>query len=302
VKLKELESCGITLTMVADRSFPSSLKEIPFPPFAIYSRGTIPSVSDAIAIVGTRKATSESKENARQIAKDLANQNITIISGLALGIDGAAHRGAIEAGGKTIAVLAHGLDKLYPSSHARLAEDIVNQNGSLISEYPPGTPALPHHFLERNRIVSGLSSATIIIEAPERSGSLATARFALEQNRNVLVLPGPARHKNFAGSHRLIREGAELVTGTTDILESLDIELGTRENDEKMKTITEDEMRIINAVHRSQEPLSIDKIVQFTHLEVHTVARIASTLTLRGVLIESGTGYIIGRMPKLKEA
>ena len=177
----------------------------------------------AIAIVGTRRATPDGKSTARRFAAELARAGIVIVSGLAFGVDAAAHEGCLDAEGKTVAVLACGLANIYPRNNEPLAKKILAQGGAIISEYPPDMPAYPSRFLERNRIVSGLSKGTLVIEAPERSGSLATARFALEQNRDVFVVPGPIAHPNFKGSHALIRQGAELVTTPEDILESYGI-------------------------------------------------------------------------------
>ncbi|MEK7481868.1 MAG: DNA-processing protein DprA, partial [Patescibacteria group bacterium] len=172
--------------------YPALLREIPNAPEKIYILGKLPpEESLKIAIVGTRKATDQGRIIAKKLAEKLTNLGIVIVSGLAMGIDTAAHEGAVVANGKTIAVLANGLDKIYPAQNENLAKKILELNGAIISEYEPGKPALEHQFLERNRIVSGLSVATIVIEAPERSGSLVTARLAAEQGREVFVFPGP---------------------------------------------------------------------------------------------------------------
>lgn len=214
-----------------DPAYPRLLKEIPNPPENLYLLGNLPEKdTQKIAIVGTRKATAEGKKLAKEIAKKLAERGIIIVSGLAMGIDTAAHEGAIAAclpdgsQGKTIAVLANGLNSVYPAQNENLAKKILESDGALISEYPPETPSFPNQFLERNRIISGLSVATIIIEAPERSGSLATANWAAQQGREVFVFPGPANHSNFRGSHKLIRDGARLVASLEDILEDLGLE------------------------------------------------------------------------------
>src|SRR3989339_275158 len=208
-----------------DSRYPALLKEIPDPPTRLFCRGQLPHPdSICIAIIGTRKATTQGKAMAQRIARDLAASGIVIVSGLAMGIDTVAHKGALEASGKTIAVLANGLDNVYPAQNTSLANDLLAHGGAILSEYPAGTPAYPNQFLERNRIVSGLCVATIVVEAPERSGTLATARFALEQGREVFVVPGPADHPNYIGSHRLIRDGARLVTAASDIYEDLGID------------------------------------------------------------------------------
>lgn len=295
-----LKRTGIRIVLRNEAEFPALLREIPHPPHAIYYKGTLaPDAAPAVAIVGTRKATDAGKVEARRFAGTFAEYGVAVISGLALGVDGAAHEGALDAKGKTVAVLAHGLDRVYPASHARLAHRILENGGALISEYSPGHPPLPHQFLERNRIISGLSRGVLLIEAPEGSGSLATARFAVDQNRAVFALPGPARHQNFSGSHRLIREGAELVTEPEHILESLGIAVPSTANDKtdnvKIQTLGEEERMVFGAIRMASAPLSIDKIAELTHLEVRTVSRTTSTLAIRGMIQEADTGYIIGR-------
>ncbi|MEK7077163.1 MAG: DNA-processing protein DprA, partial [Patescibacteria group bacterium] len=245
----ELSAAGARLILREEGEFPSLLREIPWPPFGIYVRGTLPeSGTHALAIVGTRKATEEGRGLAREFSYALARAGFTIVSGLALGIDAEGHRGALEAGGKTVAVFATGVDTPYPRMHEKLAEKILSQGGALVSEYPPGSPAFPYRFIERNRIVSGLAHGTLIIEAPKRSGTLATARFALDQNREVLVVPGPARHVNFLGSHKLIRSGATLVTSPEEILEAFG--LGNAADAETARCETPEEELIVSALTR----------------------------------------------------
>ncbi len=183
-----------------NRLFPKLLKEIPSAPKKIYVLGNLPDLSDdspIIAIVGTRKATDYGKRLAKEISQKLSEMGAIIVSGLAMGIDTAAHEGAVAAKGKTIAVLANGLNSIYPAQNENLAKKILEFGGAIISEYEPATPAYQNQFLERNRIVSGLSIATIVIEAPDRSGSIATARLAAKQGREVFILPGPTNHPNY---------------------------------------------------------------------------------------------------------
>ena len=272
---EKLGENGIKLIMYDEPDFPELLREIYWPPHGIYIKGESGVFGrKAVGIVGTRKATEEGSELARRFGADLARAGVSVVSGLAFGIDAAAHKGCLSAGGFTAAVLACGLDRIYPRSNERLAEEILSSNGVLISEYPPGTPPLPHRFIERNRIVSGLSSGIVIIEAPERSGSLATARFASEQNREVFVVPGPAGHRNFSGSHRLIRSGARLVSSTADILEDLNISEYSVHSDAGE---TDEEKLIFEIIKNSREPLGIDKITEIAELESRTVSQ---TLTL----------------------
>jgi DNA processing protein len=281
----------IRLVLRTEKDFPAALREIPFPPHAIYIRGALPHAhTKTIALVGTRKATTEGKHMAHEFAREFAQAGCAVISGLALGIDAAAHDGALEARGYTAAVLATGADRVYPQWNAKLAERILQHHGALISEYPPGSPALPYRFLERNRIVSGLADGVLVIEAPERSGSLATARFALEQNRQILVIPGPAKHPNFIGSHALLRSGAELVTEPTHVLQALGIttEATTRAGE----TYTDDERAVMEAFVNAQGPLAVDTIIEYTKLNAQAVSRTLSVLVIRGALRESGGGYV----------
>ncbi len=288
---EELKKNGISLVMADEPDFPELLREIYWPPHGIYIKGGREVFSQkAVGIVGTRKATDGGSELARLFGADLARAGVSVISGLAFGIDAAAHKGCLSAGGFTAAVLACGLDRVYPSSNERLAEEILSSGGVLISEYPPGTPPLPHRFIERNRIVSGLSSGIVVIEAPERSGSLATARFASEQDREVFVVPGPAGHRNFSGSHRLIRSGARLVSSASDILEDLNISESSAHSDAGE---TDEEKIIFEIIKNSKEPLGIDKIAEIAELESRTASQTLTLLLLKNVVKENGEGYSI---------
>ena len=209
-----------------EKKFPKLLREISNIPKKLYFKGQLPRNSEpAVAIVGTRKATLQGLEAARIISKGLAEVGIVVVSGLALGIDGAAHQGALSGKGKTIAVLAGGLDSVYPKEHRELAHEILELNGGILSEYEPGISSLPQHFLERNRIISGLTLGVVVIEAPLRSGALSTAHYALEQGREVFVVPGPINHSNYFGAHKLIRNGARLITSAKEIIEDLERQL-----------------------------------------------------------------------------
>ncbi len=284
---------GMGLLLREHRDYPALLKEIPHAPLGIYFLGAPPKTESLpFAVVGTRKSTSEGRELAREFSRKLAEKGFTIVSGLALGIDAAAHTGCLEAGGATTAVLGNGLDYFYPRTNEKLAEKILASGGSILSEYPPGTPALPHRFLERNRIISGLARGTLVVEAPERSGSLATARFALDQNRDVFIIPGPIAHPNFKGSNQLIRQGAELVTSAEEILEAYGIENKNKVMPDE-KTLTSEEKLILSALRSVSGPLDVDKIIEITTLEPRVVNRTLSFLSLKGFIKESGEGYTI---------
>ncbi|RJP45809.1 DNA-protecting protein DprA [Candidatus Parcubacteria bacterium] len=288
---RKLGDSNIQLFLPEDPEYPPALREIPWPPFGIYSKGNIGGIPEhAVAIVGTRKATIEGKSTASRFARELAARGIGIISGLALGIDGAAHEGCLESRGWTAGVLGNGLDSIYPRTHERLSKKILEAGGSVISEYPPGSESLPHRFLERNRIISGLSRGVLIIEAPLESGSLVTGRFALEQNREVFVIPGPISHPNFRGSNQLIRNGAQLVASPEDILESLGLGRGP-ETLRRDLPLSEEARVILETLERSAQPLSVDKIVEATNLRAHIVNQTLSFLVIQNKIRETNEGY-----------
>jgi DNA processing protein len=208
-----------TLCLLRDApAFPSRLRDIPDPPSHLWIRGDTPALAGgAVAVIGSRRASPGALDTARRLASGLAGVGLTVVSGLARGCDAAAHRGALDAGGRTVAVLGSGLDVIYPPEHGRLADEIA-QRGAIISEFPPGSPPLPHHFRQRNRLISGLSMGVVVIEANERSGSLITAGFALAQGREVMVVPGTVHAGRNRGGHLLIRDGAALVENAEDVL------------------------------------------------------------------------------------
>ena len=224
-KSAELERLGLQIMTRADAGFPDPLRAIYDPPPALYFRGNFKEIGPAIALVGSRQATPSGKTVAVEMAAGLAAAGVTVVSGLARGIDGAAHRGALKTG-RTWAVLGNGLDRIYPVEHRQLAADIV-RNGAILSEYPPGVPPRPLHFPARNRLISGLCQAVVIVEAAARSGALITADFALEHGREVFAVPGPVRSRASVGCHRLLQQGAGLVTSAADVIEALEL-LGVR--------------------------------------------------------------------------
>ncbi len=222
-QMERLTKEGIDLITILDKNYPKLLKEIYSPPALLYIRGKLELNDEfSLAIVGTRKLSSYGQQITPLITSDLAGAGLTIISGLAKGIDTLAHQAALKANGRTIAVLGSGLDKksIYPSINRHLAEEI-SQKGAVISEFPIGAEPLAQHFPQRNRIISGLSLGILVIEAPEKSGALITAKDALEQNRDVFAIPGPILAKNSLGPNNLIKMGAKLVSQANDILYEL---------------------------------------------------------------------------------
>jgi len=300
----ELNKLTIRTISKKDSNYPNLLREIPDAPSEIYVSGNVFEELQAgaplISIVGTRKATLSGRSFAREIASKLCKQGLVIVSGLAMGIDTAAHEGALAAGGRTIAVLARGLDFIYPRQNENLARKIVETGGAIISEYPVGVPALPHQFLERNRIISGLSIATIIIEAPRESGALVTARLAAEQGREAFVFPGPVNHPNYYGSHKLIRDGARLVSSFNDILEDLseifNLQFSIFNQAQKPKTENikdENQLLILKIIQNAGQPLNVDKIIELTKLEPQIINKIIALLMIEGIIKETEKGYTL---------
>ena len=290
---QRLEKNTVRLLLLENPAYPKLLKEISFPPLGLYVKGDCPGRAKLpLSIVGTRKATRDGRDLAKEFAEQLSRAGCVIVSGLALGVDAAAHEGCLNANGKTVAVLANGLDSVYPRQNENLAKKILESGGALISEYPLGAPSLPYRFLERNRIVSGLSRGTLVIEAPEGSGSLVTANFALQENRDIFVIPGPARHPNFTGSHRLIRSGAILATRPEDILEHFG--LATQPSpQQKIFSANPQESAILAALGKNSRPLGVDKISELTNLEPRAVNQTLTVAVLRGIIKETEGGYVI---------
>lgn len=221
-------AAGRSLLLLSGPGYPPLLAEIAVPPVVVDALGPTappPSAADelarpAVAVVGARRATPYGIGAAESLAEGLAEAGITVVSGLARGVDAAAHRAALRAGGRTLAVLGAAHDRLYPPEHRALAREVA-ESGALLTEFPPDTRPLPHHFPRRNRIIAGLAAATVVVEARERSGSLSTARHAADSNREVFAVPGPITSSLSAGCHSLLRSGAALVTGVADLLEEL---------------------------------------------------------------------------------
>ncbi len=276
-EMEKLAKEGIDLITSRDKNYPKLLKEIYTPPALLYIKGNLkPSDEFSLGIVGTRKLSLYGQQVTPFIASELARAGLTIISGLAKGIDTLAHRAALSAGGRTVAVLGSGLDKIYPLGNRRLAEEI-SQKGAIISEFPLGTQPLAQHFPQRNRIISGLSLGILVVEAPEQSGALITAKDALEQNRDVFAIPGPIFSQNSFGTNNLIKMGAKLITQANDILEELNLNLLTVSSSADKKIIPDNQEEALIIKQLSSEPIHIDKIIKQTKL---STAMVNSTLTL----------------------
>jgi len=265
---------------IDDKEYPKLLKEIKDPPEFLYVRGKILSEDSFFAVVGTRRFSSYGKEVTLEIAGDLAEAGLTIVSGLAPGIDTFAHQATIERKKRTIAVLGTGIDErsIYPQSNLNLARKIIETEGCLISEYPPGTPGSQFTFPQRNRIISGLSLGALVVEAKEKSGALITANWAKKQGRKVFAVPGLIYSSNSKGCHYLIKNGAKLVENANDILLELNLSLTTRPG--RVEGETEEENLILNAL--KEESLYIDKIIEKTKLSAASVASTIAILEIKG--------------------
>lgn len=286
-EVENLERMGCTAINRQDARYPAQLAEIYDPPPVLYVRGELDSPeTDAVAIVGTRGASSYGRMAAEQLAAGLAEAGVTVVSGLALGVDTAAHRGALDAGGRTIAVLASGLDRIYPSQNARLAED-VTQQGALVSEFPLGIKPDAVNFPRRNRIISGLTWGTLVVEAGERSGALITAAFASEQGREVLAVPGSIFSPKSKGTNALIRDGATPVASAEDVLNELQPARIPRQlSVADIVPLDETERVLLNVL--GSEPLHIDEIAREVSLPMSLVSSGLAMMELKGVARQVG--------------
>ncbi len=282
------------LMLLNDLEYPTLLKEIPHAPLGIYQLGEYDYQSPAVAIVGTRKCSPYGKSAAEKLSRELVEAGITIISGLAYGIDTFSHFAALNAKGKTIAVMGTGLDNIFPNTNKKLAEKI-KESGCLISEYPLSTPALKHHFPERNRIISGLSLGVLVIEAPLKSGALITTRFALEQNREVFAIPGSIFSKNSEGTNELIKAGAKLINNINDILIELNLPLAIKENSVNNESLNEIERKIIEILNKSEKSLNVDEIISLTNLDPAIINQNLTFLELKNLIQQNANGYTLKR-------
>lgn len=283
------------IIVLTDNQYPALLKEISDPPIILYVQGDLSALSKKqIAMVGARNATPMGLKNAENFAKCLVQAGFAITSGLALGIDGAAHRGALLGEGVTIAVSGTGLNHIYPRSHRSLAAEICNKNGAIISEFPLDVGPHAFHFPRRNRIIAGLSLGTIVVEAAIKSGSLITARHAIEHGREVFAIPGSIHNPLARGCHHLIRQGAKLIETANDIVEELGaLQLWLQEEPEPkalLADLTEPERRTLNQIDYDITP--IDMIICGSGLTASDVSSILLGLELRSLIASVPGGYV----------
>ncbi len=280
-------SSGIGVLTWDDPEYPRLLREISQPPPVLYFRGEImPEDELAVAIVGTRRVSAYGRQVAENLAGALARNQVSVVSGLARGTDAVAHQATLRAGGRTLAVLGSGVDRIYPPEHRKLAEEIV-ESGAVLSDYPPGTPPESSNFPPRNRIIAGLSLATVVIEAGETSGALITASFAADQGRDVLALPGNITSPNSIGTNRLIQSGARPLLKPEDVLEALNIQqVNVRRVARKILPADENEAQILAVL--STNAMAIDEISFLSGLPIDKVSATLAMMELKGLVGNSG--------------
>lgn len=303
-ELENVKKLGGDILILDDGSYPFLLREISDPPITLYVLGNWQACfeSPCVAVVGSRRCSTYGENASLMLSRDLAERGITIVSGFARGIDTAAHRGAISGHGKTVAVLGTGIDEVYPKENAKLVDEILASGGAVVSQFPLGTPPLKENFPYRNRVISGLSYGVLVIEASERSGSLITARLAVEQNREVFSVPGNITSKNSFGTNYLIKDGAKLVQQWQDVVSELPSEIACEilppKIEEKPKEIklqpqielvpadmTENEAKIWSLIS-SDEPTHLDVLVEITGLSVGDLLNALLGLEMRDLIRE----------------
>lgn len=288
-QLELIKKYNVRLLNVTDYEYPDLLKFIYSPPIVLYIKGKIePNDNNAFAVVGTRKATSYGKNHAKTISSELANSGFTIVSGLAYGIDSLAHKGALAAGGRTIAVFGTGLDTIYPAANRGLAKKILH-SGALISEFPLESKVEKWNFPKRNRIISGMSKGVLVVQGKKTSGSLLTAKNGLRQNRDIFALPGDVERPESVGPNYLIKLGAKIITGAEDILEDYKIKLKNESGVlEKSKSpsvkMSEDEQKVYKILKENERCLSLDKMVSKTEYSVSKLSSLLLTMEIKGIV------------------
>ncbi|MGE0227415.1 MAG: DNA-processing protein DprA [Dehalococcoidia bacterium] len=287
-ELERLERAGIHALSPSDPRYPSRLNEIVDAPPMLYVKGSwTPDDEWSVAVVGTRRATAYGRQAATELAQGLAANRVTVVSGLARGVDTVAHRAALDAGGRTVAVLANGLDTVYPPENARLADEIA-EHGALITDYPLGTKPRADFFPRRNRIMSGVALGTLVVEGEPTSGAMITARLALEQNREVFAVPGSIFSTQSRGPLALLRDGATPVGRTEDILEALNLTMVGTQMDFGRALPPEDPDEIALMSSLTREPRHVDEIVRQSGLSTATVTATLALLELKGLVRDMG--------------
>jgi DNA processing protein len=296
-ELDRLQALGVQVLTWESPDYPRLLLETHAPPPVLYVKGELREHDAwAVAIVGTRRASTYGREVTRRLAGALARNGITVVSGMARGIDGVAHRAALEAGGRTIAVFGCGIDHIYPPEHRKLAQQIA-AHGALVSDYPLGTRPEGRNFPPRNRIISGLSLGVLVTNAGKTSGALITADFAAEQGRDVFAVPGSILTQGSVGPNHLIKDGAKLVLEAEDVLEELNLTM-VAEQRQARQVLPEDETEAALIKHLSADPMHVDDLQQETDLTISQVTSTLAMMELKGMVRQvGGMKYVVAREP-----
>ena len=287
-EFEKLKKENIKILTIKDAAYPKILKEISLPPFLLYVKGNLFEKESCIAIVGTRRCTSYGKQVAEELAADLSDTGLTIVSGLAKGIDTAAHKTAVLRGKRTIAVLGSGINdrNIYPQENLKLAKEILNTGGAIISEFPFGDVGLPYHFPQRNRIISGLSLGTIVVESKMKSGAMITASWAADQGREVFAVPGQINFLTSEGPNYLIKQGAKLVSEANDVLEELNLQTLFKPKKTQITASSPTEEKILEVL--KNEPLHVDKIIEKTKLNANIISSTITIMEITGKIKNLG--------------
>lgn len=288
--LKELDRVGARVITLKDADYPPLLKHIPDAPIVLYARGTLKAGHDTLAIVGSRRASAEGMALSGKIGETVSSAGITVVSGLARGIDTAAHSRAVDGDGKTVAVLGCGIDVCYPAENRGLFERI-GRDGLIVTEYAPGEPPSPHHFPERNRIIAGMSRGVLVVEAAARSGSLLTAKLALEYGRDVMAVPGSVLKTEHAGSNRLIKDGAHLVDSVEDILAGCFPHIkAARQNPVELDS---GENKVYSLI--GFEKIHADEVIERSGMDTKDVMAVLTRLAMKNIITEAPGGFFVRR-------
>ncbi len=296
---RRVEKSGVTVLTWQSDAYPRYLREVPAPPPVLYVAGELVETDQwAVAVVGTRRLSPYGRQVARELVTGLVRNHITVVSGLARGIDGIAHKTAHEMGGRTIAVLGSGIDNLYPPEHRNLARQIIKDGrGAILSDYPLGTQPDAKNFPPRNRIISGLSLGVVVVEAGERSGALITANYALEQNRDVFAIPGNINSRSSVGANRLIQQGAKLVTSVQDVLDELNLSMAPQQMVVQM-AMPESKEEATLLAHLSPQPVHVDEICRASGMSSAEVSSTLAIMELKGMVQQvGGMRYVLAREP-----
>lgn len=309
-RVREMD--GADVLVLDDGAYPPLLREIPDPPVTLYARGAWAEClsEPCVGVVGSRRASTYGQNVSSMLARELAARGVTIVSGLARGIDAAAHRGALEAGGRTVAVLGTGLDEVYPRDHRKLADEILARGGAVVTQFPLGTPPVAENFPYRNRIISGLSLGVVIVEASEKSGSLITARLAMEQNREVYAVPGNVTSKNSFGTNYLIKSaGAKLVQAWQDVVAEFPADIaaailppeaknegGEAPAQTRQPAALSESEGVVFKLLGADEPLHIDALAEMSGLQVQALAGVLLSLEMRELVRQLPGKCFVRRM------